>query len=52
MLKKLHSKEYEGAGIGLATCNWLVQNHQGTIGVKSELGRGSNFYITLKSPKN
>lgn len=49
MLEKLNGKEYEGAGIGLATCKWIVQNHQGTIGIKSELGRGSNFYITLQS---
>ena len=49
MLEKLHGNEYEGAGIGLATCKWIVQNHQGTIGIKSEINRGSNFYITLKS---
>lgn len=49
MLEKLHGNEYEGAGIGLATCKWIVQNHQGTIGIESEIGRGSKFYITLKS---
>ena len=49
MLEKLHGNEYEGAGIGLATCKWIVQNHEGTIGIKSEVNRGSDFYITLKS---
>jgi signal transduction histidine kinase len=46
----LHGKDYEGAGIGLATCKWIVQNHFGTIGVESNVGEGSNFYFTLRSP--
>ncbi|MEO1800922.1 MAG: ATP-binding protein, partial [Cyanobacteria bacterium J06629_2] len=49
MLEKLHGGEYEGAGIGLATCKWIIQNHQGTIGITSKLDHGSSFYFTLKS---
>jgi signal transduction histidine kinase len=49
ILFRLHSKDYEGAGIGLATCKWIVQNHLGTIGVESNGDEGSSFYFTLRS---
>jgi PAS domain S-box-containing protein len=44
---RLHGADYEGAGIGLATCEWIVRNHRGVIGVDSALGEGSRFYFTL-----
>ena len=47
IMSRLHGKEYEGAGIGLATCKWIVQNHQGTIGIEDSDRQGSNFYFTL-----
>jgi signal transduction histidine kinase len=50
ILYRLHGKEHEGAGIGLATCKWIVQNHFGTIGVESNVDEGSSFYFTLRSP--
>jgi signal transduction histidine kinase len=50
ILFRLHGKDYEGAGIGLATCKWIVQNHLGTIGVESKVDEGSSFYLTLRSP--
>jgi signal transduction histidine kinase len=49
ILYRLHGKDYEGAGIGLATCKWIIQNHFGTIGVDSEVGEGSSFYFTLRA---
>lgn len=36
-----------GAGIGLAFCKRIVDNHQGKIWVESEIGAGSTFLIRL-----
>ena len=36
-----------GTGLGLAICQRVIQEHLGTIEVKSEVGRGSTFTITL-----
>lgn len=41
------SREYSGAGIGLAVSRNLVEMHGGTINVASEVGAGSTFTFTL-----
>ncbi|MCG8636182.1 MAG: transporter substrate-binding domain-containing protein [Desulfobacterales bacterium] len=38
---------HRGIGLGLAICNRLIQTMGGTIGLKSEPGRGSRFWFTL-----
>lgn len=37
-----------GAGLGLAICRTLVNAHDGTISVDSEVGKGATFSIHLK----
>ena len=41
------SKEHAGTGLGLALSQKLVGLHDGHIGVKSQLGKGALFVVTL-----
>jgi nitrogen-specific signal transduction histidine kinase/CheY-like chemotaxis protein len=36
-----------GSGLGLATSYSIIKNHDGLIDVKSELGKGSTFFVYL-----
>ncbi len=48
LFKKLQNNtNYQGAGIGLAICKKIVEQHQGEIWVTSEVNQGASFYFTL-----
>ncbi len=48
--KRVHTQtEYEGTGLGLATCKKAIEKMNGSISVESEVGKGSVF--TLNLPK-
>jgi len=50
MFERVHSaQEYEGTGIGLAIVRKNVERMGGTVGVQSEPGNGSRFWIQLKA---
>jgi signal transduction histidine kinase len=42
------NKDYEGTGIGLALVRKVVDRMGGKVGVESEPGHGSRFWIELK----
>lgn len=51
---RLHGvSDFEGSGIGLATCKKIVNQHKGEITFESNPGEGTTFIITLpgKQPK-
>lgn len=46
--ERLHGKnEFEGTGIGLATCQKIVDRLNGDITVQSRLGKGTTFCVAL-----
>ncbi len=48
--RRLHAPhEYEGSGIGLATCRKIIAQHHGQIWVESQLGQGTTFHLTLQA---
>ena len=41
------SLRFQGLGIGLYICAEIIERHNGTIGVKSKLGDGSEFFFKI-----
>jgi signal transduction histidine kinase len=50
----LYSTKARGIGLGLAITRAIIEKHQGRLRVTSELGKGSQFIVTLGAapPKN
>jgi PAS domain S-box-containing protein len=44
--------DFEGTGIGLAIVRKVTEQMGGTVGVESELGRGSRFWVQLRNGGN
>jgi signal transduction histidine kinase len=51
MFQKLDS-QYEGTGIGLAIVRKVVERMGGKVGVESEQGQGSRFWVELHLPQD
>ena len=46
---KARSREMGGNGLGLAIAREIINLHKGQVRIESELGKGTTFFVTLRS---
>ncbi|MDN3511220.1 MAG: ATP-binding protein [Candidatus Jettenia sp.] len=44
---KVRTANYNGGGLGLSICQWIVKSHHGTIAITSKVHKGSTFTVIL-----
>ena len=44
---RLNGHKYDGTGMGLSIVKKVIENYQGTIRLRSQVGQGTTFYFTL-----
>ena len=47
IFQRLHGRNYEGTGIGLAIARKIIENHGGLIFANGEVNNGAKFHIIL-----
>jgi signal transduction histidine kinase len=47
----LFTTKAKGVGLGLSVCKTIMERHQGEIRVKSQVGQGTTFTISLPAPR-
>lgn len=50
-LSRSDAKLKGGTGLGLAICRAIVRQHGGTMGLESEIGKGSTFWFRISSAR-
>lgn len=48
LFQPFFSTRADGTGLGLALCRRIVSQHEGRIDVKTQLGEGTHFIVTLR----